>query len=173
MKYLVYFPYQHLTGNLVSWCECVFAPIIRLSCTIFLILLFRIMPCHIARFCRVISHSLGDIQHAHLNESLSVSNHAKQCYCESYCFTYLICAYLCQMSWLACRVIIPVPCHHLFTRFPMEGHKILCKHIGVTTSWQPYWCSKMMKWWPYWCTKPILWEFNSFLNICKHYLLFQ
>ena len=88
-------------------------------------------------------------------------------------FYLLICVYLCQMSWLACRVIIPVPCHHLFTRFPMEGHKILCKHIGATTSWQPYWCSKMMKWWPYWCTKPILWEFNSFLNICKHYLLFQ
>ena len=33
------------------------------------------------------------------------------------------------------------------------------RHI---TSWQPFWCSKIVRRRPCWCTKPI-WEFNFFL----------
>ena len=103
-----------------------------MSCTIDLsITPLRIIPCHIAHFCRVISHSYRDIQHALLDKSFSVSNRGKQCYRDTYCFAYFICAYPCQMSRLACRVIARVPVSSPFYLFSRGGSHML--RAGVLT----------------------------------------
>ena len=112
----------------------------------------RIIPCHIAHFCRVISHSKRDIQHALLDKSSSVSNRGKQCYRDTYCFAYFICAYPCQMSRLACHVMARVPVSSPFYLFSRGGSHILFNFEfknGATRAtlqankriltWRPFW----------------------------------
>ena len=90
-----------------------------------------LLPCYIALLAWHPTRSLG--------QKLQRVN--KQCYRDTYCYAYFICAYPCQMSRLACRVIAHMPVLSPFYLFSHGGSHIYWKASQIANGVKRFSCS--------------------------------